>query len=370
MNNTSKVRIGIIGTGVGLRTHYPGFMRTGEAEIIGIVGSTQNRANEFAAKFNIPNSFGAYQDLFKLDNLDLVCVTTPNDRHFEEILYTLKNGVNVIAEKPLAMNIGEIDELIAASESSNKFAVIDHQLRFNPYIRKVKELLRDKIGRPYFIRIHQQSIGFSDKNAKWNWSFDDTKGGGVRLAMASHLIDLIQFWFENPTIYEVKGAMDAVVTQRVDNNNMIREVTASSFFSANLSVQNNLDIQISATAAAYGVARFDFSVYGTEGEVHFDLVNKLSGSFSDSRAKLQKIEVEGVTPEEQENKVSIFSGSFVYYAPKIIECVKSGDFNKLSDATNFKDAKYNQTVLDAILNSSKTGRSINLNKGFTTNSII
>lgn len=370
MNNTSKVRIGIIGTGVGLRTHYPGFMRTGEAEIVGIVGSNQNRANEFATKFNIPYSFGTYKDLFELKNLDLVCITTPNDRHLEEILYAINNGVNVIAEKPLAMNIEEIDKLIAASEKSNKFAIIDHQLRFNPYIIKVKELLRDKIGRPYFIKIHQQSIGFSDKNAKWNWSFDETKGGGVRLAMASHFIDLIQFWFESPLIYSVKGAMDAVVTERIDDTNEKRKVTSSSFFSANLSLQNNLEVQLSATAAAFGTARFDFSIFGTEGELHFDLANKISGSFSDTRGKLQKIDAEGVTLEEQENKISIFSGSFVYYAPKIIKSIKTADFTILGDATSFKEARYNQTILDAILKSAKTGKSITLNKGYKTNSNI
>jgi len=49
----TTVKIGIIGTGVGLRTHLPAFRRVSNAEVISICGSNQARAEEFAKKYNI-----------------------------------------------------------------------------------------------------------------------------------------------------------------------------------------------------------------------------------------------------------------------------------------------------------------------------
>lgn len=363
------VKIGIIGTGVGIRTHLGGFNKVPNAQINGIVGSNEERTTFFAEKYNIPNGFSTYKALCESSEIDLVCVTTPNNNHFEEIKYALSCNKHIIAEKPLAMNMYEVESLIQLSNASEKISIIDHQLRFNPYIVKVRDILSSGIiGKLYFIKVHQQSIGFSDKKAKWNWSFDHQLGGGVRLAMATHLIDLLNFWLRKPTVYTVKGAMDVVVPERPNLNGITQKIQASSFFSAALSVQENLEVHLSATAAAFGEPRFDFSIYGSEGEIHFTLNDKLKGSFSSSRGKVDVINVDGVTQDERENRVSIFSGSFVYLANKIIASIISNDRSLISNAAFFSDAFFTQNILDAILISSCSGEVVKLNKGYVCNS--
>jgi len=363
--------VGIIGTGVGIRTHLPGFKRSGRAAIVGIVGSNQTRAQSFAEKYDIPRAFGNYQDLFAIPDLDLVCVTTPTPFHYEEVLFALKSGKHVLAEKPLGMNLEQTVSLSQEADKRSQLALIDHQLRFNPYLRKVKELINaGHLGRIYFIRIHQQSTGFSNRSAPWSWSFDETMGGGVRLAMASHLIDLLWFWVGTRKIFSVKGALDVVVPQRENSSGHLRNVLASSFFSANLSLEDSLDVQLSATAAALGDGRFDFSIFGTDGELHFDLANKLTGSFLNTRGSVDVIAVSGVTAEEVENKVSIFSGSFIYFAESLARAILDGERQAVSDGTTFKGAIPTQQVLDAILASSLKGETIHLNGGYESNAVI
>lgn len=368
---SSKLKIGIIGTGVGLRTHYPGFKKTNQVEFVGLVGSSFERANEFSKKFEFKKIFKDYKDLIQSDDIDFVCITSPNNFHLKEILFAIDNDKHILSEKPLASNMIEINTIINHKTKSNKLHLVDHQLRFNPYIIEVKKIIEQgKIGRPYFIKIHQQSIGFSDRNAKWIWSFDAEQGGGVRLAMASHLIDIINFWFNGIKPLLVKGAMDTVVEERQDNENKKRKIDACAFFSASISFEKNLDVQFSATAAAIGIPRFDFSIYGTEGELHFDLQNKLSGAFLINRGKVETIDVEGVTDEERENRVSIFSGSFVYFAEKIVESITLNDNSILKTAARFEDAVYTQILLDAILKSSVEGCVVEINKGYFSNSKI
>lgn len=369
MNN--KLKIGIIGTGVGLRTHYPGFLKTNNVEFTGLVGSSYERAKEFAKKFEFKHIFKNYQELISSQDVDLICITSPNTSHLEEILFAIENRKHILAEKPLAMNMAEINKILNYSTNSNELHLVDHQLRFNPYIIAVKNIIQEgKIGRPYFIKMHQQSTGFSDRNAKWIWSFDANQGGGVRLAMASHLIDILNFWFNGKKPLIVKGAMDSVVSNRLDNNGALIKVDACGFFSSSISFENNLDVQLSATAAAVGISTFDFSVYGTEGELHFDLVNKLRGSFLDSRGKVEKIDIDGVTEEERANKVSIFSGSFVYLSKQIVRYFIEKDDVALKDAAKFQDAVYTQILLDAIRESSISGSLVKLNDGYNCNCII
>lgn len=363
----SKIKIGIIGTGVGIRTHYNAFRALENVEVIGIVGSSIERAKKFAEEYNIDKPYRNYKELCNDDSINLICVTSPNLHHFEEIKYALQKNKHVLAEKPLAMSVYENNELIKLSQNTNNLCLVNHQLRFNPYIRKVKEILSSgKLGRVYHIKIHQQGTGFSNRDLKWIWSFDEKEGGGVRLAMASHLVDLINFWFPEYTYYSVKGNMDSVVDKRLDDRGVIRDVKASSFFSADLSLSNMLNIQLSATASAFSDNLFDFSIYGTDGEIQFDLYNKLLGSYLNALAK-EKIDVQNVFQDEIENKKSIFSGSFRYFAPRIISAINTKSKEIVADAATFRDSLKTQIVLDAILQSALNGNSVRLNNGYECN---
>lgn len=362
------VRIGIIGTGVGLRTLYPGFQRVPNARVIALVGSSPERALGFAEKHAIPYTCKDYRELIDRGDIDLVCVASPNVHHYEAVLYALQSGRHVLAEKPLAMTLDETIALRDAARESGKIAIVDHQLRFNPYLQRIRDLiLGGNVGRPYFIRVHQQSTGFSDPKATWSWSFDDELGGGVRLAMGSHLIDLLRFWIGSRTIYSVLGNMDVGIAERNDLSGRKREVGVSSFVSALVACEGNMTVSLTATAAALGEARFDVSVYGTEGELHFDLAKKLSGTFASERGKTATIHVDGVTVEEQENKVSIFKGSFVYLAPLLIQAIQTSNLSVLDDASTFEDALQTQVMLDALRKSAASGETIQIESGYACN---
>lgn len=364
-----RLRIGIIGTGVGLRTHLPGFRRTARAEIVGLSGSDFPRAQKFAVEYGIPHAFPDFRALCESDEIDLVCVASPNPFHAEQVEHALNCHKHVLAEKPLGMNLAEVTRLATLEAQTDKITLVDHQLRFNPYLKKLRDLIQaNALGRLYHLRMHQQSNAFSNPSLAWNWSFDERMGGGVRLAMASHLIDLLWFWFGQTTIYRVNASLDAVLTRRRDTRGVDRDVTASSFFAIQLDLKNSLNVQLSATAAAFGESRFDVSLFGTDGEIHFTLQEKLRGSFKDTRGKLSQIPVDNVTPEEVQNKVSIFSGSFVYFAPLIVAGILDGDMAAIATAARFKDAIPTQSLLDSVLASSSTGESVRLNPGYSTNS--
>lgn len=184
--------------------------------------------------------------------------------------------------------------------------------------------------------------------------------------MGSHLIDLLRFWLKKE-ILTVKGNMDVVIPKRLDSNGNIKDVIACSFFDANLNFEDNITVNCSATCSAIGKNEFNFQIYGENGELHFDLENKLIVYFINEKGIKHKIKIEGVTKEEQENKVSIFSGSFIYYAKPLLSAIEKSNENLLKNASKIDDAIENQKILDAIKESTIEGRTIELNSGYRSN---
>jgi len=127
-----KTGVGIIGTGVGLRTHFPAFRELPEAKVVAISGSNYERSREFAERYGIGLGLNP-EELCELEQVDLVCVTSPNVFHFNHALAALNAGKHVLCEKPLAVSQSQNLELIGAlKEFPGQIALVNHQLRFKP----------------------------------------------------------------------------------------------------------------------------------------------------------------------------------------------------------------------------------------------
>jgi oxidoreductase domain protein len=359
-----KIKIGIIGTGVGIRTHLKGFRLVEQAEVYAICGSSLERSREFATQYSIPVACADYRELCDMKELDLVCITAPNNFHKEMVKYAITAHKNIICEKPLVNTEAEAKELAGLANGYDKLLFVDHQLRFNPYISAIKKLIQNGVlGKIYTVRLNQQGMGFADPNAKWTWSFDGKEGGGVRLAMASHFTDLIQYWFGNPEIESVFGYLNPITKCRNNKQNELTSVDASTVCFAMINFTNELTVQYTINAGSYSGSKFDISIFGDAGELTFTLQDKIKLYLRNQVGVVNTIQVEDVMQDEKENKVSIFSGTFRYLAPIVVNAIISNDFSALKRAASFNDACYNLRVLDAIKKSANTGATIIFKKG-------
>lgn len=364
-----KVKIGIIGTGVGIRTHLKGFRLYENAEIVAICGSSKLRSEEFAMQYDIPIACADYKELCDIESIDLVCVTSPNRFHLPAVKYAMKKGKHIICEKPLSDDLEEVVELAKAVKEYKKIAIVDHQLRYNPYVQKIKDMIdAGIIGRVYSVKLHQQGMGFAGATDNWCWSFDGKQGGGVRLAMASHFTDLIQYWFSNRPVINVNGFMTPVTRERTDKAGNVYNVDASTICAAQINMCDELCVQYYINAGAYSGSRFDVNIFGDKGEIQYSLDEKIVVYMRNELGKKLIVEVDGVFEDELANKVSIFSGSFRYFAPQILKAIQTNDFSLISKSATFEDALYNLSLLDAIKQSANKGKGVLL--GEETNSYI
>ena len=116
------LRYGIIGCGgIANGKHLPALKKLEDAEVIAfcdIIGERAKKANqEYAGGKG--KVFTDYRELLK-EELDAVCVLTPNNSHCEISVAALKSGKNVMCEKPMAMNYKEAQQMVAARDESGR----------------------------------------------------------------------------------------------------------------------------------------------------------------------------------------------------------------------------------------------------------
>ena len=86
-----------------------------DAALVAVGSRSLERAQAFAKDFGAEFAAGSYEETFSGPRVDAVYIATPHVLHKELTLMCLEKGIPVICEKPLGLNLGEVEEVIAAS---------------------------------------------------------------------------------------------------------------------------------------------------------------------------------------------------------------------------------------------------------------
>ncbi|CAM2887919.1 Gfo/Idh/MocA family protein [Helicobacter felis] len=125
--------------------------------------------------------------------LDYMVICSPNYLHFEHIEFALSHGINVICEKPLVLDPGELSEIQDLEKKYNKKVFNILQLRFHPNIISLKENVRAEIDK-HPDRIYEISLTYLILRGKWylnSWKGDELKSGGLASNIGVHFFDIL-----------------------------------------------------------------------------------------------------------------------------------------------------------------------------------
>ena len=79
------------------------------AEIVAVVDILEERAQNFAGKYNLPAYFMDYRQAVILPDVDVVSVCTPTYLHSDMTVYAAQNGKHVLCEKPAALTLEQAE---------------------------------------------------------------------------------------------------------------------------------------------------------------------------------------------------------------------------------------------------------------------
>lgn len=202
--------VGIIGAGNFTSAMILPCLKKTQAKLKYISSARGLTGTVLAKKFNISNSTTDNNSILNDKDVDLVMVTTRHNSHASLVVQALKHGKHVFVEKPLALNLAELDQIIEATVQSKKTVTVGFNRRFAPLAVKMKTLLGN--GESPLNIVATMNAGFIPGNV---WVHDMEVGGGRIIGEACHFIDLISF-ITNSQVVSV--CMNALGQHPLDNS--------------------------------------------------------------------------------------------------------------------------------------------------------
>ena len=201
----STIRVGIIGSGgIARSVHIPNYQKIEGVKVMACCDAVPKLAKSCAEEFNIPFSFTDYREMLKEVELDIVSVCTPNFMHKEPTIAALKAGVNVMCEKPIAMNGVEGRAMVEAAKQSGKKLAMGLMTRQQSDMQALKRAVDGgELGEIYFAKAHAMR-----RRGIPGWGVfgeKDKQGGGPLIDIGVHIMDSALWLLGHPKPIAVSG---------------------------------------------------------------------------------------------------------------------------------------------------------------------
>lgn len=202
-----KYNVGIIGCGAILPRHLESIEANNNFKLVAVCDIQPSLVNSVAKRLNV-KAYTDYQDMVTNKDINFVVIATPNSLHTEQAIFALQNNCDVLVEKPVAFEKAEVDSIINAAEKYNQKAYCVLQVRLNPTVQLLKDVLNNnllgEIRGVNLIQRWQRPLEYFS-----GWRAEPSVGGGTLYECGIHYLDVMQYLFGKPkikgsSVYEIK----------------------------------------------------------------------------------------------------------------------------------------------------------------------
>lgn len=357
-----KLKIGIIGCGgIATNKHMPALSKLNDrVEMVAFCDIIVERAEKAAKDFGVENAkvFSDYRELLKED-LDIVHVCTPNRSHSEISVASLESGKHVMCEKPMAKTYAEAVKMIDAAKKSGKKLTIGYQNRFRTdsmYLKKSVE--RGDLGDIYFAKAHAIR-----RRAVPTWGVflnEYEQGGGPLIDIGTHALDLTLWMMDNYKPKTVMGSVFKKLGDQKDTGNAWGdwnpdEYTVEDSAFGFINMENGATIILESS---WALNTLDI------GEAKTTLCGTLAGADMRDGLRINKADLGKlvtVKPSLDAAGVDFFEGDEDEAQDVEAKMWIDSIINDTEPIVKPEQAIVVTQILEAIYESAKTGKAINLN---------
>lgn len=126
-----------------------------------------------------------FSRLLKDSKIDALILATPASTHYRLVKEALECRKHVLVEKPLALTVGEAQELVGLAQNLKQILMVGHTFLYNPAIRKMKEYVeKGTLGKIYYLQAVRTHLGLirNDVSSVWDLAPHD-------VSIFSYLLD-------------------------------------------------------------------------------------------------------------------------------------------------------------------------------------
>ncbi|HEY7234688.1 MAG TPA: Gfo/Idh/MocA family oxidoreductase [Gemmatimonadaceae bacterium] len=201
-------KVALVGCGRISRNHFDALRKVDGLTLTAVCDVVPERARAAAEQEGVIG-YTNFEELLERADCDVVSVCTPSGLHAAQGAHAARAGKHVITEKPMAITLGQADDLVKACDDAGVFLFVVKQNRLNPPIQLLRRAIdKGRFGRIYLanttVRWQRPQEYYDAAPWRGTWEFD----GGAILNQASHYVDLIQ-WLVGP----VESVMAKTATQ-------------------------------------------------------------------------------------------------------------------------------------------------------------
>ena len=139
-----KVNWGILSTAkIATEQVIPAMQKGEYSEIRAIASRDISKCRIIAEKLQIPIAYGSYEELLEDENIDAIYIPLPNHLHVQWSIKCMEAGKHVLCEKPLALNLADMDKLIEARNRTGKKISEAFMVRSHPQWLKAREFVQN-----------------------------------------------------------------------------------------------------------------------------------------------------------------------------------------------------------------------------------
>lgn len=196
MSAPVPIRFGLIGAGRVARDFAAGLSEVPDAEVSAVWSRSADTANQFVSRF--PGTRRAVDtiDLVDANDVDVVYVATPHQRHAADSLLALRHGKPVLCEKPFALSAAEARTVVDEARDRQLFCMEAMWMRCLPAIHRAKELVdQGVIGEPRMLFADFGAATPYDPGSRF---FDPEQGGGALLDRGVYAVSLAHLLMGTP----------------------------------------------------------------------------------------------------------------------------------------------------------------------------
>lgn len=191
------LRVGILGCGRIARHHAAGYAAAAElAQVVVCSDDWKLAAAQAMADPLGAEAVGSWQEVIARPDVDVVSVCMPHDDHLPIVLAAARAGKHILVEKPMALNLDQARQMVAAADQAGVTLMVGQNQRFMSDHQRIKALLdQQAIGKLVAVRFDCNQF-VSKMYPEGGWMFAKARtGGGMVISTAVHKLDLLRHFF-------------------------------------------------------------------------------------------------------------------------------------------------------------------------------
>ncbi|MEY4424284.1 MAG: hypothetical protein RLZZ258_1387 [Actinomycetota bacterium] len=384
---TKKLKVAIIGAGMAGQAHAFGYRNASmsgsgelEVELWAIADPNVELANTVAKRYGFAEAIGNIDDVINSD-CDIISVALPNFLHAEVLPKVLASGKHVFAEKPIGRTLAEATDLRSQAEANPGVTGVGFSFRRLPGLAALAQAVANgMVGDVHTVRAWYNADYASNPKGALSWRYSQEQAGaGALLDIGAHAIDAMHF-VAGDSKKVLNATLRTVIAQRpvasagaighgASTSTETGPVTNDDVALLTVELESGAVGHVSMSRIAHGIPNsLGVEVHGSLGSGSFDSIS--SGEFhifessSDSVFNGTRRIITG--PEHPYFKdVAAMPGAgvgtgyaeaFTAEIQEFVRCIQAGT----PMDTNFETAETMMKVVEAALESAKSGMAIEL----------